>query len=58
MPITTTNSANVFYTNSILLNGAVNANGAIATAWFEYGTTQSLGQITNSQPMGMGNNCL
>ena len=54
MPITTTNSANVFYTNSILLNGAVNANGAIATAWFEYGTTQSLGQITNSQPMGMG----
>ena len=54
MPITITNSANVFYTNSILLNGAVNANGAIATAWFEYGTTQSLGQITNSQPMGMG----
>ncbi len=53
-PVVTTNSATIFFTNSTLLNGSVNANGAITTAWFEYGTTLALGQTTNSQPMGMG----
>lgn len=53
-PVATTNPATIFYTNSILLNGVINANGATTNAWFEYGTTLSLGQTTNSQSMGMG----
>ncbi|MBI3634478.1 MAG: hypothetical protein HY228_02560 [Candidatus Yonathbacteria bacterium] len=44
--LVTTNTASNITTNSALLNGFVNGNGLSATAWFEYGTTASLGNTT------------
>jgi hypothetical protein len=54
-PLIITKTATYVYQNSALLNGSVNPNGAITTAWFEYGQTMNLGTVTNSQPMSGGN---
>ncbi len=54
-PEVITNSATYISTNSALLNGRVNPNDSLTTAWFEYGTTSSFGYTTNPQPMGAGN---
>ena len=52
MPLAITKSANYISRNSALLNGSVNPNGGVATSWFEYGPTVSLGLRTVSQPVG------
>ncbi len=53
-PIVSTNSASYIYQNSALLNGTVNPNYSLTTAWFEWGGTNSLGNRTTSQSMGDG----
>ncbi|MFA6006577.1 MAG: hypothetical protein WC764_02510 [Candidatus Paceibacterota bacterium] len=46
----TTNTATGISTNGATLNGSIYNNGATnVTRWFEYGTTQSLGQQTSQQ---------
>ena len=52
MPLVITKPANYISRNSALLNGSVNPNGGVATSWFEYGPTVSLGLRTVSQPVG------
>lgn len=52
VPTVTTNSAGSIGQNSATLNGYVGANGSNVTAWFEYGTTQSYGNSTNSVSYG------
>ena len=55
VPVATTKAATYISQNSALLNGTVNPNGTAATnAWFEYGTSPSLGSRTISQPVGYG----
>ena len=54
-PTVTTNSASSVSTNSATLNGSVNPNSVETNAWFEYGTTSSLGSSTGSQSIGSGN---
>lgn len=54
IPTTITSIANPVYRNSAVLNGQVNPNGGLATAWFEYGTALSLGTQTYRQPIGSG----
>ena len=53
-PYVTTHSASAVYQNSALLNASTNPNGNLSTAWFEYGTSQSLGSRTDIQAMGQG----
>jgi len=55
-PTVTTLQATYIYQNSALLNGLVNPHSALTNAWFEWGTTPSLGRTTILQPMGAGNN--
>ncbi|KKR12875.1 MAG: hypothetical protein UT41_C0001G0419 [Candidatus Wolfebacteria bacterium GW2011_GWC2_39_22] len=50
----TTNSAYSIYQNSATLQGSVNPNNSNATAWFEYGTTQSFGNTVGTQSVGSG----
>ncbi len=52
MPLVITRPATYISRNSALLNGSVNPNGGVGTAWFEYGPTTSLGLRTVSQPVG------
>jgi len=54
-PLVTTQAASAIGQNSALLNGTINPNNSLATAWFEYGPTASLGSRTIAQPMGSGN---
>ncbi len=54
-PFVTTRDASSIFRNTALLNANVNANGSITTAWFEWGTTNSLGNRTMVQPMGQDN---
>ena len=54
-PYVTTRAANAVFQNSALINGNVNPNGSLANAWFEYGTTASLGDHTVIQPVGQAN---
>ena len=54
-PTVTTNSATSISQNSATLNGSVNPNSVETNAWFEYGTTSSLGSTTGSQSVGSGN---
>ncbi len=54
-PTVYTNSASNIYGNSVTLNGSVNPNGSYANAWFEYGTTYSLGYTTGYQSVGTSN---
>jgi len=53
-PSVSTNSATSISQTSATLNGSVNPNGASTNAWFEYGTTYSLGSQTSSQSVGSG----
>lgn len=46
--IVTTNSATSIAQDSAILNGYVTPNGSNTNAWFEWGTTQSLGNATPS----------
>jgi len=54
VPTATTNAANVFSQNSATLNGFVSGNGQTTNAWFEWGTTQSLGNTTSQTFVGTG----
>ena len=54
-PTVSTNSATNISRNPATLNGSVNPNNSSTNAWFEYGTTSSLGSITGSQSIGSGN---
>lgn len=54
-PAAITNTATGINQTSAVLNAAVNPNNNSATAWFEYGTTASLGSQTGSQPVGSSN---
>jgi len=54
-PIVNTNSASSIGQNSATLNGSVNPNNSNTTAWFEYGTTQSLGTTVGNQSIGSAN---
>ncbi len=55
-PSVVTNPATFIGQNFALLNGQVNPNGYTANAWFEYGTTMSLGSQTPNQSVGSGSN--
>ena len=54
-PSAQTNSATGISQSSAVLNGSVNPNGASTSYWFEYGTSQSLGNTSMSQSAGSGN---
>jgi hypothetical protein len=54
-PQVVTNNASAVSANSATIAGSINPNGFATTYWFEYGTTNSLGQTTNSQSLGSGN---
>ncbi|HVM48450.1 MAG TPA: leucine-rich repeat protein [Candidatus Acidoferrum sp.] len=45
-------------TNSATLNGTVNPNGWPTTAWFQWGTTTSYGNLTAATDMGSGTTAL
>ena len=52
MPTVSTNSATSINTSSAVLNGSVDPNGSQTDAWFEYGTTQSMGYTTGYRSVG------
>ncbi|GEM_PF-1367775 len=54
-PIVNTNSASSIGQNYATLNGSVNPNNSNTTAWFEYGTSQSLGTTVGNQSIGSAN---
>ena len=49
LPSVSTSYASSISQNSAMLNGSVNSNNDSANAWFEWGRTLSLGNITYSQ---------
>lgn len=51
-PTAVTNTATGITQTSAVLNATVNPNNSPATAWFEYGTTPSLGNQAGSQSVG------
>lgn len=53
-PIATTNTASNIGNDYATLNGQVNPNGYQTTYYFEYGQTNSLGQITTPQNISAG----
>jgi len=53
-PTVNTNSASNITQNSATLNGSVNGNGLSTSAWFEWGTTTSLGNSTAQNAYGTG----
>ncbi len=53
-PVPTTNATVAPTDTTAVVTGTVNPNGAITTYWYEYGTTQSLGQKTAGQTVGSG----
>ncbi len=53
-PTVITDPATGIGRTTALLNGRVNPNGGMTSAWFEYGQTASLGLVTPQQPMGSG----
>ncbi len=53
-PVAQTNSATNISQNSAQLNGSVDPNQSLTNYWFEYGTSQSLGNTTASQIAGAG----
>jgi hypothetical protein len=53
-PEASTLSASSITTNSATLNGTVNPNGWPTTAWFEWGTTTSYGNLTSVADLGSG----
>ena len=54
-PFVTSREASAVYRNTALVNGNVNPNGSLSTAWFEWGATASLGNRTMVQPVGQAN---
>lgn len=54
-PLVSTNGPTTISANSATISGTVNPNGNSTSFWFEFGTTQSLGQTTNTQIVGSGN---
>lgn len=54
-PQAVTNGPASVSVNSAVINGSLSPNGASTNFWFEFGVTQSLGQITPSQSTGSGN---
>ena len=54
-PTVTTQPATNVTSSSATLNGSVNPNGSATTAWFEYGTSPSLGTMVGTQSVGSGN---
>ena len=57
-PQVSTLSATAVTTNGALLNGTVNPDGYSTTAWFEWGTTASYGNLTTATEMGSGTDAL
>lgn len=54
-PIVTTKTANyVALRNTVLMNGMLNPQGNAGSAWFEYGTSYSLGTKTSSREFSSG----
>ncbi len=53
-PVPTTNATVAPTDTTVVVTGTVNPNGAITTYWYEYGTTQSMGQKTAGQTVGSG----
>ncbi len=53
-PLVNTKSASNISTSSATLRGSVNPNDSSTTAWFEYGTSKSLGYTTSSFSLGSG----
>lgn len=53
-PLVTTNGPASVSTNSATINGSINPNGSNTNFWFEFGTSQSLGQKTTVQSVGSG----
>ena len=58
VPVVTTGSATPFNQGSAILYGNVTPNNASTNAWFEYGPTSVLGNVTVSQSMGSGNSSI
>ena len=52
LPFVSTNSASSVSQNSATLNGNVTPNGANTNAWFEWGTTASIGKTTTTLRFG------
>ena len=50
----TTNEATTVTSNSVVLNGTVSAGGSPIAGWFEWGTTTSLGNRTDTQASADG----
>ncbi len=55
LPSVTTNSATGVSQSSAVLNGSVNPNNSFTTAWFEWGSSSSLGNTTGTQSIGNSN---
>lgn len=53
-PLVDTKSASNISDSSATLRGSVNPNDSYTTAWFEYGTSRSLGHTTSSFSLGSG----
>jgi len=53
-PIVNTLQATYVYQNSALINGSVNPNGSLTTAWFEWGKDYNLGNKSESRAVGSG----
>jgi hypothetical protein len=53
-PTTVTLAATGITTNSATLNGSVYPNGAATKAWFLWGTTTNLGNVTSTTNIGSG----
>jgi len=53
-PFVTTNAATSISSSSATLNGTVNPNGASTTGWFEWGTSASYGNTTQTFSGGSG----
>ena len=55
VPLVATNGPVSISSNSSVVNGSINPNGANTSFWFEFGLTQYLGQKTNVQSANNGN---
>ncbi len=54
IPSVITSTASSITNNSTIVSASINPNNAATTAWFEYGTTVSLGQSTIPESIGSG----
>ena len=54
-PSVSTNGPASILSNSAVINGSINPNNSSSTFWFEFGTTNSFGQMTSVQSLGGGN---